>query len=131
MELFFRIDRYSLILQIFHKHAMSMEAKLQIQLAELPYLKSRLIGDLELENENKHSAKRRGQEWFDKQRLAIHKREKMIKDQIEKLKAQRAMMRKNRFKTKDPSVAIVGYTNAGKTSLIKAFTGKIKVEFCF
>ena len=108
---------------------MSMEAKLQIQLAELPYLKSRLIGDLELENENKHSAKRRGQEWFDKQRLAIHKREKMIKDQIEKLKAQRAMMRKNRFKTKDPSVAIVGYTNAGKTSLIKAFTGKIKVAF--
>ena len=101
-----------------------MEAKLQVKLAELPYLKARLLGDLEVENELKHSGKRKGQQWFDKQRLVLHRREKLIKNQIEKVKKQRAMLRSNRAKTKNPSVAVIGYTNAGKTALIKAVTGR-------
>lgn len=60
--------RYSVILQIFQKHAQTREAKLQVKLAEIPYLKARLLSDIDLENESKHSKQRRGREWFDRQR---------------------------------------------------------------
>ena len=113
-----------MILQIFNKHAMTMEAKLQVQLAEIPYLKSRLVADIEIENEMKYSPKRKGKEWFDKQRLLLVKREKLIKTQIEKIKVQRKKLRANRLRTKSPTVSVIGYTNAGKTALIKAITGK-------
>jgi len=122
------IDRYSVILQIFQKHAQTREAKLQVKLAEIPYLKARLLSDIDLENESKHSKQRRGREWFDRQRLALNKREKNIKADIEKVKAQRSMIRSNRIRKKIPSVAVIGYTNAGKTSLIKAITGTEKLE---
>ena len=103
-----------MILQIFQKHAQTREAKLQVRLAEIPYLKARLFSDLDLENESKHSKQRRGREWFDKQRLALNKREK----------ASMTLLRSSRVRNKIPSVAVIGYTNAGKTSLIKAITGK-------
>lgn len=119
------LDRYSVILQVFRKHAATKEAKLQVQLAEIPYLKSRLVMDLQVENESKHSKHRKGQEYFDKQRLALNRREKKIKADLEKVKAQRTILRSNRQRGKLPSVAVIGYTNAGKTSLIKALTGKL------
>jgi len=122
------IDRYSVILQIFQKHAQTREAKLQVRLAEIPYLKARLFSDLDLENESKHSKQRRGREWFDKQRLALNKREKSIKSDLDKVKSQRALLRSSRVRNKIPSVAVIGYTNAGKTSLIKAITGTEKLE---
>ena len=122
------IDRYSVILQIFQKHAQTKEAKLQVKLAEIPYLKARLYSDLDLENESKHSKQRKGREWFDRQRLALNKREKNIKSDIEKIKSQRALLRSNRIRNKIPSVAVIGYTNAGKTSLIKAITRTEKLE---
>merc|ERR1719273_2311952 len=122
------IDRYSVILQIFQKHAQTKEAKLQVKLAEIPYLKARLYSDLDLENESKHSKQRKGREWFDRQRLALNKREKSIKSDIEKIKSQRTVLRSNRIRKKIPSVAVIGYTNAGKTSLIKAITGTEKLE---
>ena len=50
-----------MILQIFQKHAQTHEAKLQVKLAEIPYLKARLFSDLDLENESKHSKQRKGQ----------------------------------------------------------------------
>ena len=113
-----------MILQIFQKHAQTREAKLQVRLAEIPYLKARLFSDLDLENESKHSKQRRGREWFDKQRLALNKREKSIKSDLDKVKNQRALLRSSRVRNKIPSVAVIGYTNSGKTSLIKAITGK-------
>jgi len=122
------IDRYSVILQIFQKHAQTKEAKLQVKLAEIPYLKARLYSDLDFENESKHSKQRKGREWFDRQRLALNKREKNIKTEIEKVKSQRAMLRSNRLRNKIPSVAVIGYTNAGKTALIKAITSTEKLE---
>ena len=122
------IDRYSLILQIFQQHAQTKEAKLQVQLAEIPYLKARLFSDLEVENESKHSKQRKGRQWFDKQRLALSRREKRIKSSIEKMKTQRDVLRSGRSRDKLPVVAVVGYTNSGKTSLIKAMTGSDKVQ---
>jgi GTP-binding protein HflX len=122
------MDRYNVILQIFHKHAQTKEAKLQVQLAEIPYLKARLLGDLDVENESKHSKSRKGAEYFDKQRLALNKREKAIKSAIEKIKTQRSILRSNRINGQIPTVAVIGYTNSGKTSLIKAITGTDKLE---
>ena len=138
------IDRYNVILQIFQKHAMTREAQLQVKLAEIPYLKSRLLskhfindasvsngllqyftGDFDYEKENKHSKQRLGDAFFDKQRMRLQRREKQIKAAIAKIKDQRVVLRQNRLRARTPSVAVVGYTNSGKTSLIKAITGKI------
>ena len=89
------IDHYSVILQIFKKLAQTKEAVLQVQLAELPYLKSRLLSDLDVENESKHSKQGKGREWFDKQHLILNKRKKQIKADIEKIKPQRMLLRSN------------------------------------
>ena len=119
------LDRYNIVLQIFKRHAKSKEAKLQSELAEIPYLKSRLLGDYELELESKYDrSARKGEEFFSKRRMALSKRERQLREEIEKVRLHRAILRKNRTKLEFPTVAIVGYTNAGKTSLIKALTGK-------
>jgi GTP-binding protein HflX len=86
------------------------------------------LGDLDVENESKHSKSRKGAEYFDKQRLALNKREKAIKSAIEKIKTQRSILRSNRINGQIPTVAVIGYTNSGKTSLIKAITGTDKLE---
>ena len=96
------IDRYSLILQIFQRHAQTKEAKLQVQLAEIPYLKARLLSDLDLENDSKHSKGRKGRAWFDRQRLALSRREKQIKGKIEKIRIQRDVLRAGRQRHKLP-----------------------------
>ena len=122
------VDRYSLILQIFQRHAKTKEARLQVQLAEIPYLKARLLSDLEVENESKHSKQRKGRDWFDKQRLALSRQEKRIRQSIDKIKGQRDVLRSARSRDKLPVVAVVGYTNSGKTSLIKALTGNEQIQ---
>lgn len=58
------LDRYNIILQIFNKHAQTNEAKLQVALAEIPYLQGRLTGDWIVENQMKHSKGRKGKEYF-------------------------------------------------------------------
>ena len=122
------MNRYSLVLQIFQIHANSPTSKLQVELAEIPYLKSRLLNDLEIENECKHSKQRKGRDWFDRQRVALNQREKRIKGKIQKIKAQRDIIRAGRLRDKLPTVAVVGYTNAGKSSLIKALSGTSKIR---
>lgn len=122
------LDRYNVILQIFQRHARTKEAKLQVKLAELPYLKQRLLGDHDVERDSKHSKHRMGENWFDQQRMVLARREKKIKMALGKIKEQRSLMRKNRERLHWPTVAVVGYTNCGKTSLIKAVTGTHKLE---
>ena len=91
-------------------------------------MKYRLISDMEVENDSKHSKQRKGRQWFDKRKLNLNKTEKAIKKEIDKIKEQRNMLRSNRIKSHQPAVAVIGYTNAGKTSLIKAITGTEKLE---
>lgn len=118
------LDRYHLILEIFQRHARTREAKLQSSLSEIAYLKQRLYQDMALENQNKHSKQRMGKLYFEKRAIAMKKREKLIRCALSKVKDQRAILRKERTKLGTfPSVAVVGYTNSGKTSLIKALTG--------
>lgn len=115
-------DRYSVVLQIFRLHARTRESKLQVELAEIPYLKHRLYGDLMVENENKHSKGRMGQEHFEKKEMMLKRRSSAISNEISHLAQQRTLLRKNRNRLHIPSIAVVGYTNCGKTSLINALS---------
>ncbi|XP_001604860.1 putative GTP-binding protein 6 [Nasonia vitripennis] len=103
-------DRYSLVIHIFRCHAMSPEAKLQVALAELPYIykkMSELCGRINL---------------LEKRRLYLQAREAQLRTALKKLKNNRDTIRKKRKNRGFATVAVVGYTNAGKTSLIKALT---------
>ena len=119
------LDRYNVVLQIFKRHAKSSEAKLQAELAEIPYLKARLHGDYEIELVSKHDpSARKGEKFFSTRRTVLSRRERKLRTEIDKVRLHRAVLRKNRTRLQIPTVAIVGYTNSGKTSLIKALTGK-------
>ncbi|CAB4068070.1 GTPase HflX,Putative GTP-binding protein 6 [Lepeophtheirus salmonis] len=120
-------DRYSVVLQIFKQHAQTREAKLQVSLAEIPYVRHRLRGDHALELENKHSKSRQGESYFHHHMMELKKRENKIKKELCRLKEQRSYLRRSRFKLGLPSIAVVGYTNSGKTSLIKSLTGSDKL----
>ena len=121
-------DRHNIVLQIFQRHARTKEAKLQVSLAEIPYLKSRLHGDWRVENLMKHSKQRKGREFFERREMALKRRESRLKQSLEKLCDYRTRLRKHRMDMKIPSIAVVGYTNCGKTSLIKAITESNRLE---
>jgi len=116
------IDRYHLVLQIFHQHARTKEARLQVALAELPYLRSRLMVDHHLEQHSKHSGGNLGEQHFDHQRSVLRRLEGSIRRRVDGVRQQRERERAGRRRAEVPTVAIVGYTNCGKTSLIKAVT---------
>ncbi|GJQ65939.1 hypothetical protein Trydic_g4037 [Trypoxylus dichotomus] len=107
-------DRYNIVMQIFSLHAISKHAKLQVALAELPFIQSRL---------RKHDTDFVVSAAVDTRNLILQTREKKIKEEIKQLKSQRELLRYKRTKANFPVVAVVGYTNVGKTSLIKALTG--------
>lgn len=107
-------DRYNIVMQIFRLHAISKHAKLQVALAELPFLRNRL---------QKYDINFITSSDTDTRNFVLQNREKKLREAINKLKLQRELLRNKRNKTEFPVIAVVGYTNAGKTSLIKALTG--------
>ncbi len=114
------LDRYNVVLRIFERHARTPEAKLQVALAQIPYLKNRLAADWSVENDNKHSGSRFGHEHFQRRQMMLGRKERRLKDAIEDLRANRQKIRSRIGRKEIPKIAIVGYTNGGKTSLIKA-----------
>ncbi|XP_057324465.1 putative GTP-binding protein 6 [Microplitis mediator] len=108
-------DRYSIVIQIFREHAKTPEAKLQVALAELPYIWKKLTWTTEDSGGRINLSEKR--------KLVLHARESKLRNALSKLKEHRKLIRSNRSSKKIPSVAIVGYTNSGKTCLIKALTG--------
>lgn len=111
-------DRYTIVIQLFRQHAVSREAKLQVAMAEIPYMWSRLRGG------NEGTDKRTvGQTPYEIRKEVLENRERKLKLAITKLRNHRQLLRVKRNKMEYPIVAVVGYTNAGKTSLIKALTG--------
>ncbi|GLV46314.1 uncharacterized protein CBL_13195 [Carabus blaptoides fortunei] len=106
------LDRYKVIMHILRAHATSTHAKLQVSLAEIPYLRSRL----------KYLDIGTSQNWETKGKM-LEEREQKIKNAIKKLRSQRILLRNKRKDLNYPIVAIIGYTNAGKTSLVKSLTG--------
>jgi GTP-binding protein HflX len=118
-------DRTGLILDIFAQRAKSHEGKLQVELAQLEHLSTRLVrGWTHLERQKGGIGVRGGpgetQLELDRRMLRI--RVKQLREKLEKLKQQRGMQRRSRKRSQVMSVSLVGYTNAGKSTLFNRLT---------
>ena len=119
-------DRFSVVLRIFKEHAQTIQAKVQVQLAEIPYLRSRLSqSDKDGGHRNRGVSGKMaggGESPLHLQQLELARREKKLLQKLEQIRTKRLVTRTQRSRTSVPLVAVVGYTNAGKTSLIRALT---------
>ena len=118
------IDRTMLILDIFAQRAQSHEGKVQVELAQLKYLSTRLVGMNQGMGQQKHAVGARGpgETKLELDRRKLGKRVNLLKDRLEKLRHQRAVQRRARSRSDVLSVSIVGYTNAGKSTLFNRLT---------
>ncbi len=120
------LDRANVVFEIFMRRAKTQEAKLQIELAKLTYELPRLygMGEKLSRQSGKVGTRGPGEQLLEIKRRAIQKRIHKIKEEIEQIKKHHKEQRKNRFKTNFLKVALVGYTNAGKSSLMRVLTRK-------
>ncbi|MBU1691449.1 MAG: GTPase HflX [Gammaproteobacteria bacterium] len=118
------IDRTSLILDIFAQRAQSHEGKLQVELAQLEHLATRLVrGWTHLERQKGGIGLRGpGETQLETDRRLLGKRVKLLKEKLAKLGRQRSVQRRARVRANVLSVSIVGYTNAGKSTLFNRLT---------
>src|SRR5574340_722648 len=118
------VDRTSLILDIFAQRAQSHEGKLQVELAQLQHLATRLVrGWTHLERQKGGIGLRGpGETQLETDRRLLGNRVKVLKDRLRQLERQRAVRRRARARREMKSVSLVGYTNAGKSTLFNALT---------
>ncbi|MGE0361499.1 MAG: GTPase HflX [Vicinamibacterales bacterium] len=118
------IDRTQLILDIFARRARTREGKLQVELAQLQYLLPRLVGAGTALSRLGGGIGTRGpgETKLEMDRRRIRTRIKALKDEIEQVRQRRGQLRERRDKSRVPTVALVGYTNAGKTTLFNRLT---------
>ena len=119
------IDRTQLILDIFARRAKTREGKLQVELAQLKYLLPRLVGAGPALSRLGGGIGTRGpgETKLETDRRRIRMRIHALGEDIEKVRARRSQLRERRQKASVPTVALVGYTNAGKTTLFNVLTG--------
>ena len=124
------IDRTQLILDIFARHAKSPEGKMQVELAQLQYLMPRLVGKGIILSRLGGGIGTRGpgEQKLEADRRRIRKRIDRLKDDLRQLNGRRDILRKRRKENTVPSVALVGYTNAGKSTLLNALTNAGQAE---
>lgn len=113
------VDRVSLILDIFAQRARTHEGKLQVELAQLEHLATRLVrGWTHLERQRGGIGLRGpGETQLETDRRLLGKRVKILKEKLAKVRAQRAVQRRARRRSNLLNVSLVGYTNAGKSTL--------------
>ena len=118
------LDRAGLILDIFAQRARSFEGKLQVELAQLRHLSTRLVrGWTHLERQKGGIGLRGpGETQLETDRRLVGKRIRQLKERLEDVDSRRTMNRQNRLRAEIPTVALVGYTNAGKSTLFNALT---------
>ena len=123
------IDRTQLILDIFAKHAKSPEGKTQVELAQLQYLLPRLTGKGIILSRLGGGIGTRGpgEQKLEVDRRRIRKRIDRLKEDLRHNAAHRKIMRSRRVENAVPVVALVGYTNAGKSTLLNTLTGSSQV----
>jgi GTPase len=119
------VDRTQLILDIFARRARTREGKLQVELAQLKYLMPRLVGSSEALSRLGGGIGTRGpgETKLETDRRRIRHRISVLSKEIETVRQRRSQLRERRHKAAVPTVALVGYTNAGKTTLFNALTG--------
>ncbi|KAH8394569.1 hypothetical protein KR215_008827 [Drosophila sulfurigaster] len=110
------LDRYSVVIQILRLHATSAEARLQVAMAELPYIWA------QAKDASMTQTRRQGYSLTDLQKEILRSRERKLRAELDRVRRQRQLLRQKRKQQNYPIAAVVGYTNAGKTSLIKALT---------
>ena len=118
------LDRAGLILDIFAQRARSFEGKLQVELAQLRHLSTRLVrGWTHLERQKGGIGLRGpGETQLETDRRLIGARIRQLNERLKTVDVRRSMNRRNRMKAEIPTVALVGYTNAGKSTLFNALT---------
>ena len=119
------VDRTQLILDIFARRARTREGKLQVELAQLKYFLPRLVGSSEALSRLGGGIGTRGpgETKLETDRRRIRHRISVLSKEIDVVRRRRAQLRERRQKGAVPTVALVGYTNAGKTTLFNALTG--------
>jgi GTPase len=118
------VDRAELILDIFAQHAVSAEGKLQVELAQLEYNLPRMRGMWQhLERLGGGVGTRGpGESQLESDRRIARRRISVLRRRLRELEGQRATRRKERRRTETPTVALAGYTNVGKSTLLNALT---------
>ena len=127
------MDRTALILEIFERRARTREARLQVELAKLRYLKPRLIGMWETQNRQggasgSMSAKGEGETQLEIDRRTIGHRLSELTKELGGVSRERATQRKKRQGSGLPLVSLVGYTNAGKSTIMNAMLAQYLSE---
>ena len=119
------VDRTQLILDIFARRAKTREGKLQVELAQLKYLLPRLVGSAAALSRLGGGIGTRGpgETKLETDRRRIRHRVSLLGKDIDVVRRRRSQLRERRHKAAVPTVALVGYTNAGKTTLFNALTG--------
>ena len=119
------IDRTTLILDIFALRAVTSEGKMQVSLAQLKYRSSHLIGARSALSRLAGGIGTRGpgESKLEMDRRYIRRRIQILSEDLKELERQRAVRRKNREQSDIPVVALVGYTNTGKSSLLNRLSG--------
>ncbi len=123
------IDRTELILDIFARRARTREGKLQVELAQLQYMLPRLVGSASALSRLGGGIGTRGpgETKLETDRRRIRHRVSALKGEIAEVSERRGYLRERRRRTEVPTIALVGYTNAGKTTLFNAMTGDTAV----
>ena len=118
------LDRTGLILDIFAQRARTHEGKLQVELAQLDHMSTRLVrGWTHLERQKGGIGLRGpGETQLETDRRLLRVRIRQIKQKLDKVRSQREQARRGRQRADIPSVSLVGYTNAGKSTLFNALT---------
>ena len=121
------VDRTGLILDIFAQRAASHEGKLQVELAQLKHLSARLVrgsaAGLDSQRGGSIGLRGPGETRLETDRRLLQKRREALEARLERVESQRSQMRRARVRNAIPRVALVGYTNAGESTLFNALTG--------
>src|SRR4051812_2038227 len=119
------VDRTQLILDIFARRARTREGKLQVELAQLKYLMPRLVGSSDALSRQGGGIGTLGpgETKLETDRRRIRHRISVLSKEIDTVRRRRSQLRERRHKSAVPTVALVGYTNAGKTTLFNSLTG--------
>jgi len=118
------LDRTQIILEIFAHHATSEEGKIQVEMAQLEYKLPRIVGKGEELSRLGGGIGTRGpgEQLLEQERRRIKDRISILRKKLEEIKVERDVQRKRRLKSGIPHVSIAGYTNAGKSTLLKVLT---------